>query len=70
VEGLLPLARELGASLAQLALAWCLRRENVASVIVGATHPGQLEENAKACELRLPDEVLARIDALFPARGA
>jgi aryl-alcohol dehydrogenase-like predicted oxidoreductase len=70
VADLLPLAREVGASLAQLALAWCLRRPNVASVIVGATHPGQLEENAKACELRLPDEVLARIDALFPAQGA
>ena len=69
VAGLLPLARELGASLAQLALAWCLRRENVASVIVGATRPAQLEENAKACELRLSDEILARIDALFPGRG-
>jgi aryl-alcohol dehydrogenase-like predicted oxidoreductase len=66
VEDLVPLARELGASLAQLALAWCLRRENVASVIVGATRPAQLEENAKACELRIPDATLERIGALFP----
>jgi aryl-alcohol dehydrogenase-like predicted oxidoreductase len=69
VEGLVPLARGLGASLAQLALAWCLRRENVASVIVGATHPAQLAEDARACELRIPDETLNRIGALFPAEG-
>ncbi len=70
VDALAPLARELGASLAQLALAWCLRRENVASVIVGATRPAQLEENAKACELRIPDEIVARIGELFPGSGA
>lgn len=67
VEALVPLARELGVSVAQLALAWCLRRENVASVIVGATRSAQIEENAKACELRIPDAILERIDALFPA---
>jgi voltage-dependent potassium channel beta subunit len=66
VERLAPLAGELGVSLAQLALAWCLRRPGVSSVIVGATRREQLEENAKASGLRLPAELLARIDELFP----
>jgi voltage-dependent potassium channel beta subunit len=67
VDGLRPLAAELGVSLAQLALAWCLRRTNVASVIVGATSVAQIEENARASGVRLPAELESRIDALFPA---
>ena len=67
VEALRPLADEQGISMAQLALAWCLREPGVASAIVGATRKEQLEENAKASGLRLPEETLARIDALFPA---
>jgi voltage-dependent potassium channel beta subunit len=66
VESLRPLARELGLTLAQLALAWCLRRPNVASAIVGATRPEQLDENARASGVRLPPELEARIDGLFP----
>ena len=67
VEQLRPLADQAGVSMAGLALAWCLRRENVSSVIVGATRPEQLEENVKAAGVSLPAEVLAGIDALFPA---
>jgi voltage-dependent potassium channel beta subunit len=67
VEALRPIARELGLTMAQLALAWCLRQPNVASVIVGATRPAQVEENAKAAGVALPAEVVARIDELFPA---
>ena len=67
VDRLEPIAAELGLSMAQLALAWCLRRPDVASVIVGATRVPQLEENAKASGLRLPAEIQARIDAIFPA---
>jgi voltage-dependent potassium channel beta subunit len=67
VDRLRPIASELGISLAQLALAWCLRRPNVASVIVGATRPAQLEENAKASGVEIPAELLARIDAIAPA---
>ena len=66
VEALRPLAAELGASLAQLALAWCLRRAGVASVIVGATRAAQLEENAEAAGLAIPAEIAARIDAIAP----
>jgi aryl-alcohol dehydrogenase-like predicted oxidoreductase len=48
VEKLKPLATEAGLSLAQFALAWVLREPNVASAIVGASRPEQLEENAAA----------------------
>jgi len=66
VDALRPLAAELGLSLAQLALAWCLRLPGVASVIVGATRVAQLEENAKASGVRIPAEIAARIDAIAP----
>src|SRR5881227_2473428 len=48
VQRLRPVAEELGLSMAQLALAWVLREENVASAIVGASRPEQLEDNAGA----------------------
>jgi aryl-alcohol dehydrogenase-like predicted oxidoreductase len=67
VEQLRPLAADLGLSMSQLALAWCLRQTNVASAIVGATTPAQIEENAKASGVVLPPEVLEKIDELFPA---
>ena len=70
VEALRPLAAELGYSMAQLALAWCLRQRNVASVIVGATRVAQLEDNAKASGLVLPAEIAARIDAITQAADA
>ncbi len=56
------LAGDLGVMPAQLALAWCLRQENVASVIVGATRPEQLAQNIGASELELSAEVLATLD--------
>jgi aryl-alcohol dehydrogenase-like predicted oxidoreductase len=67
VDRLQPIANELGITLAQLALAWCLRLPNLASVIVGATRPSQLEENAKASGVRIPAELQARIEAIAPA---
>ena len=67
VDRLQPIASELGITPAQLALAWCLRRPSIASVIVGATRPSQLEENAKASGVRIPAELLARVDAIAPA---
>jgi aryl-alcohol dehydrogenase-like predicted oxidoreductase len=66
VEHLRPIADELGVSLAQLALAWCLRRPELASVIAGATRLDQLEENCKASGLSLPPEAIERIDAVAP----
>ncbi len=66
VEALRPIADELGLSLAQLALCWCLRLPLMASVIAGATRPEQLEENCKASGRRIPAELLARIDEIAP----
>jgi aryl-alcohol dehydrogenase-like predicted oxidoreductase len=63
-EALRKLAQELGATPAQLALAWALRLPNVSSVIVGASAPEQLEENAQASGLRLPPEALERLEAV------
>jgi voltage-dependent potassium channel beta subunit len=67
VDELAPIAADLGVSMAQLALAWCLRQRGVASVIVGATRPAQLDDNAKASGMRLPEPVIERLDALLPA---
>ncbi|KAG3107980.1 hypothetical protein PI125_g12232 [Phytophthora idaei] len=57
---------ELGCSLAQLALAWCVANENVLTVIVGAGHQSQLEENLKALEFvdKITPDVKAKIDAV------
>jgi voltage-dependent potassium channel beta subunit len=69
VDALRPLAAELGISLAQFALAWCLRHPSVASAIVGATRVAQLEENAKASGVRIPAEIAARVDRIAPRRA-
>lgn len=66
VEQLRPLAASLDLTMSQLAIAWCLRQDNVASAIVGATRPEQIQENAKASGVALPAEIVAKIDALFP----
>jgi voltage-dependent potassium channel beta subunit len=60
------LARELGASSAQLAIAWCLVNPHVSTVILGATRAAQLRENLGALELvpKLDAGVLARIEAI------
>jgi voltage-dependent potassium channel beta subunit len=69
VDRLQPLADELGLSMAQLALAWCLREPNVASTIVGVTRSEQLDDNVKASGRKLPAEVLDAIEELFPGPG-
>ena len=65
VQRLRPVAEELGLSMAQLALAWVLREENVASAIVGASRPEQLEDNAGASGVELDAETLTRIDEIL-----
>ena len=49
----------------QLALAWCLRRQNIASVIIGASRPQQIEENVAASGHKLTDEILDKIDQVL-----
>ena len=63
VERLRPVAADLGLTLAQLALAWVLRRPEVSSAIIGATRPEQVEENTGASGVKLPPDALARIEA-------
>jgi voltage-dependent potassium channel beta subunit len=70
VDRLRPIADGLGISLAQLALAWCLRRSSVSSVIIGATRIEQLEENIKAIGIELPSKSIADIEELFPGPDA
>ncbi len=61
------IAADLGAPLAQLALAWCLVNPNVSTVILGASRPSQLEENLAALELvpKLTEDVLERIETIL-----
>ena len=65
VASLAPLAREAGAPLSALALAWCLRRPEISSVIVGATVPEQIDENVAAADLAVDPAVFARMDAIL-----
>jgi voltage-dependent potassium channel beta subunit len=71
VTKLEPLAREMGATLAQFALAWCLQNPYVSSVITGATRLEQVEENMKALGFvdAFTPEVMAAIDAVFTTKG-
>ena len=62
VQSLAPIAEGLGITMAQLALAWVLREENVASAIVGASRPSQLEENAGGSGIELDQATLQAID--------
>jgi aryl-alcohol dehydrogenase-like predicted oxidoreductase len=65
VQRLRPVADELGLSMAQLALAWVLREENVASAIIGATRPEQVEDNVAASGVELDAATLSRIDEIL-----
>lgn len=69
VDQLRPIADSQGISLAQLALAWCLRRPGISSVIIGATRIEQLEENAKSIGVELPAESIDQIEKIFPGPG-
>lgn len=65
VKKLAALAGDLNISIAQLALAWILRREEISCAIVGATRVEQLEENIKASEIKLDDSMLEQIDNIL-----
>ena len=62
VQQLKPIADELGLSMAQLAIAWVLQNDNVASAIVGASRPEQVVDNVKASGVKLETAVLKQID--------
>jgi voltage-dependent potassium channel beta subunit len=66
VAQLAPIAAELGATLAQLAIAWCTKNPRVSTVITGASKPAQLQDNLGALAVadKLTPEVMARIDTI------
>jgi aryl-alcohol dehydrogenase-like predicted oxidoreductase len=67
VKELIPIATDLGASIAQMAIAWCLKNLNVSSVITGASKPSQVSENIKALDYveKLTPDVMNRIDNIL-----
>ena len=70
VKLLEPISRDLNCTMAQLALAWCARNENVSTVITGATSGRQVEENMGATDVasRLDGDALKRIEAVLKQR--
>ncbi len=69
VRALQPIAAELGCTLSQLAIAWCLKNPHISTVITGASRVEQVRENMQALEVveKLTPEVMAQIDAIFQA---
>ena len=65
VQGLQPIAEDLGLTLAQLAVAWVLSNDNVAAAIIGASRPEQVTDNVKAAGVTLDADVKARIDEVL-----
>ena len=65
VQKLQPLAERNNVSLAQLALAWCLRKPIISSVIIGASRPSQVDDNAKSSGVNLGEDVLKEMDSIL-----
>jgi len=67
VKNLAPIAKDLGCSTAQLALAWCLKNPNVSTVITGASRVTQVHDNMKALQFveKLTPDVMERIEEVL-----
>jgi voltage-dependent potassium channel beta subunit len=67
VKQLQPISQDLGCTMAQLALAWCLKNPNVSTVITGASRPEQVNENMKALEVvpKLNASIIDRIERVL-----
>lgn len=65
VQELKPIAEQAGLTMAQLGVAWVLQNTNVASAIVGATRPEQLDDNVKASGIVLEPAIMDAIDAVL-----
>jgi len=72
VKRLEKIADKLGISVAQLSLAWCLKNENVSTVILGATNTKQLDENLKSIDHKnlLDDSIMDRIEKILKNKPA
>jgi len=62
VQQLKPIADEVDLTLAQLAVAWVLQNDNVATAIIGGSRPEQVHENVKAAGVTIPAELMTKID--------
>jgi aryl-alcohol dehydrogenase-like predicted oxidoreductase len=65
VQQLVTLAEEAGLSMAQLAVAWVLQNDNVATAIIGASRPEQVDDNVRAAGVKLDDDLLRKIDEVI-----
>ena len=67
VKILSSIAKNIGISMAQLSIAWCLKNQNVSTVILGATNTKQLDENLLSIEHKdlLDDEIMNKIDEVL-----
>jgi len=65
VQDLVPIANDLGITMAQLAVAWVLTRPGISAAIVGASRPEQLTDSAAASDVELSSDVVARIDEVL-----
>ena len=70
VDALKPLAKQAGLSLTQFALAWVLREPKVASAIIGASRPDQIDDNVGASGASVPAELFDAAGRLIAAAGA
>jgi len=72
VRKLSEVAERLGGNVAQLALAWCLKNQNVSTVILGATKVSQIDDNVKAVALlpKITDEVYEEIEKILDNKPA
>jgi aryl-alcohol dehydrogenase-like predicted oxidoreductase len=61
------IAEEFGVSAAELAIAWVMHQSDVTSCIVGAWRPEELKLDLKAAALTIPDEILSKLDEIFPS---
>jgi aryl-alcohol dehydrogenase-like predicted oxidoreductase len=65
VQQLVPVAKDAGVTVAQLSLAWCLRRPAISSVIIGATKTSQVDDNVVAANVDIDRAVFARMDEIL-----
>jgi aryl-alcohol dehydrogenase-like predicted oxidoreductase len=72
VRKLTEVAERLGGTPASLAIAWCVKNENVSTVILGASKPAQIAENCKALELvpKITPEVMEEIEKILDNKPA
>ena len=70
VKLITPIADELGCSIAQVALAWCLKNQKISSVITGASRPEHVSENLQSLDIveKLTDEVMEQIETILDNR--